>query len=134
MKIEKVLCKTKKADLTFFYNGKINITAHVSHSLGLNAGDAVNIAKVENGWTEYYLYIERRANEMRGQYEGVCAVTHGDGHNLRVFNCRLSRYILALCGTTEPVSLSIGEPEEVEGLGLAVPIIIRPLPTPSPTR
>ena len=61
--------------------------------------------------------------------EGVCAVTHGHGRNLRVFNCRLSRYILGLCHTEGPLGLSIGTPEQVEGLGLAVPIILRPITT-----
>jgi len=127
MTIEKVLGKTKKVDITFFYSGKINITSHVSRSLDLQAGDAINIAKVEKGWTEYYLYIERRAQDMLGHHEGVCAVTHGHGRNLRVFNCRLSRYILTLCHATASVGLNIGTPEEVPGLGLAVPIIIRPI-------
>ena len=127
MMIEKVLMKTKKADLTFFESGKINITAHVSRTLDLHAADAINIARVEKGWTEYYLYVERRAGEMLGHHEGVCAVTHGHGRNLRVFNCRLSRYILGLCHTDGPLGLSIGTPEQVEGLGLAVPIILRPI-------
>ena len=56
-------------------------------------------------------------------------MTHGHGRNLRVFNCRLSRYILGLCHTEGPLGLSIGTPEQVEGLGLAVPIILRPITT-----
>ena len=113
--------------MTFYYSGKINITAHVTRALGLQAGDAVNIARVDKGWTEYYLYIERHANDIMGRHDGTCTVTNGRCRNMRVFSCRLSRYILSLCHADDKVALCIGKAEMVPEIGLAVPIIIHPL-------
>ena len=130
MNIEKVIKQTKKADLAFFSNGIINISAHVSRAIGLNVGDTINIARVDCGVPEYYLYVERRASETIGRHRGTCRPTHGNGHNMRVYNCQLARYVIDLCHADDVVRLCTGEAVCMPQLGMCVSIIVASPPAP----
>ena len=46
--------KTRRPDITFYRNGRIDITASVAERLSLRAGDVIDIAR---GKEEYYLYV-----------------------------------------------------------------------------
>lgn len=51
------LTSCRRSDLYFYRNGKIDISAKVSHELRLHPSDAINIRRQGD---EFYLYVYRR--------------------------------------------------------------------------
>lgn len=113
---------TRRADITFHPNGRIDLTAHVAKALQLQPGDVVNIAEEDEDATEHYLYVSRRGGEAKGRHACTCRrVKHGQ--YLRVFSKALATHILTLCHADGALSLRVGSLTALPGLGTALPII-----------
>ena len=67
-----VITTTRRGDITFHPSGRIDLTAHVSKSLGLHPGDVVNIAEECDSPSEHYLYVVRRSEETTGRHSCTC--------------------------------------------------------------
>ena len=123
MDTRKIICGTRRNDITFHRDGRIDITAHVAKALDLHGGDVINIAEVGDRFTERYLYVARRGGETTGRHSGTCRPVKNNGNYLRTHCRQLTSYALRKSGEALSVSYRVGSAEEVSGLGIALPII-----------
>jgi hypothetical protein len=115
---------SRRVDITFHRDGRIDINAHVARMLGLQEGDVIDIA---TDGVEYYMYVRYQAARTVGRHRGRCYVTHRGKrrqNNLRAYNVALTRAMLR-GRNADAVSLPVGEAVETAELGLALPIITR---------
>lgn len=127
MEIRKVMAVSRRHDVTFHSDGRIDITAHVAKTLDLHSGDVINIAEVGD-YPERYLYVARRASDTVGRHSCRCRPAK-TGNYLRVFSRSLSGYVLRIGREQKSLSLRVGVPVLLSGLGLSLPLIF---PTPLP--
>lgn len=125
--MQSILGHTRKADITFHRNGRIDISAIVTKSLGLNAGDVLDICMSDYG--EYYLVIAQKAINTNGNHRAKVFVTKkGRKHNrnMRTYCVKLCKAMLELHQTAnEKVSFAVGSPVKDAVYGLVLPIITR---------
>jgi hypothetical protein len=120
--MESLIGNTRRPDVTFYQNGRIDITSYVSRTLGVQAGDVIDIGHSQG---EYYLYVRFHRDNCLGRHEGMCASSKQGSHNLRLYSKRICDVIFAVCKAQEKVQLAIGSPIEIEDVGIAVPLITR---------
>ena len=113
---------TRRPDITFHGSGRIDITARVAKALSLHQGDVIDIAHDDG---EYYLYVKHR--NAVGRHEAQCAPTYKGRtcNNLRAHSRRLCQAVLKVNGNYTTARLPVGEPLQQQGLGTALPIIIK---------
>ena len=76
--------RTRRPDITFYRNGRIDITASVAERLSLRAGDVIDIAR---GKEEYYLYVRlRRSDGAVGRHEAQCYPSKSGTRNFRAYS------------------------------------------------
>ncbi len=114
-----MMAKARRPDIYFHRNGQIDITARVSNALDLQCGDAINIWHASG---EYYLYVTER--NVKGKYRGVCRKVNRKSRYFRANFYDLAKSIIEVCGKQEAY-LPVGEPVEIENIGVAIPIITR---------
>jgi len=120
-----ILERTRRPDVTFYRDGRIDITAHAAIELGLKAGDVIDIAR---DGMEYYMYVSHKAEEVTGRHEAQVYPTSKCKrvcHNFRAHSVRLCREVLRLNGAKERARLITGKAIETAETGRALPIIIR---------
>ena len=117
-----IISTTRRGDVTFHPNGRIDLTAHVAKVLDLHPGDVVNIAEDDEHPDEHYLYVSRRSKETTGRHACTCHRVK-TGNYLRLFSKSLSSHILQLCHATSRLSLRVGAPTTILGIGTALPLI-----------
>ena len=118
-----LLTNTRRPDISFHANGRIDITARTAKLLGLKPGDVIDIAVDSN---EYLLYVRHRA--AVGRHEAQCYRTNRRSvvcNNLRAYSRRLCDIILAMHHGAQDVRLPVGELQQHAELGAVLPIIIR---------
>lgn len=120
--MKSVLGNTRKPDLIFHKNGRINVSARVARLLNITHGDIVDIMELTE---EYYLYVRGRAPHV-GRHEGMAYRSNKRGNHFIVSSRRLCDFILRLCRESDEVRLCCGElcllrPEGKQ----ALPIITR---------
>ena len=115
------LKNTRRPDITFHSDGRIDITARVAKALSLRPGDVIDIAH-DTG--EYYLYVKHR--NAVGRHEAQCHATYRGKtcNNLRAHSKQLCLAVLRVNGNYTIARLPVGEPLQHQGLGIALPIII----------
>lgn len=119
--MDSILKQTRRPDVTFYRNGRIDISSRVAKMLHLDDGDVVDVG-VQDG--EYYLYIRSKASEVIGRHEAQCYASKPKSKNFRAYSKRLCDAILR--ATASPLArIPAGEREEFPQLGVAVPLIIR---------
>ena len=104
-----VLGNTRRHDIAFHPNGRIDITARVAKAMGLEAGDVIDIV---TGNGECYLRIKHRAANVVGRHEAQVYPTSRSVrkcHNLRCHSKRLTDAVLKMCGTKDTARLNTGE-------------------------
>ena len=120
-----LLNNTRRHDVAFHRDGRIDITAHIAKQLNMQAGDVIDIAK---GQGEFLLYIKHKAETVIGRHEAQCYKTNKScrvSNNLRAYSTRLTAQVLALCSATDTARLNAGQPFKHPLLGITAPIIIR---------
>ena len=112
---------TRRPDITFHADGRIDITARVAKALSLQPGDVIDIA---HDGSEYYLYVKHR--NALGRHQAQCYVTKRGKtcNNLRTYSKRLCQAVLSVNGNQQ-ARLPVGQPIEIKSLGTALPLIIR---------
>ena len=126
METRNIIPTTRRGDVTFHADGRIDLTAHVTKSLDLHDGDVINIIESGEVFPEHYLYRARDATETIGRHACVCHSAKPGVNYLRVFNRSMARYVLHLCQCPDQVSLRVGDLTELQGHLKALPIIIPP--------
>lgn len=120
-----MLNNTRRHDITFNVDGRIEISARATRALGLHPGDVIDIA-VDERSREVYLYIKHR--QPTGRHKAQCYRT-GKGrtcNSLRAFSVDICRQVLDMRGySCTQAKLPVGDPIEVDGISQALPIIIR---------
>lgn len=118
-----ILQHSRRPDITFHGNGRIDISARVARKLSLNPGDVIDIS-VSNG--DCNLYVKYRATELIGRHEGHCYPTSVGGKGMwRTWSKRMAEAMLQL-SKAEPdgccARLACGK-DVGEGENLRLPII-----------
>jgi len=123
--MKRLLENTRRHDITFNADGRIEISAHVTRELDLHPGDVIDVAVDEVG-RECYLYIKHR--QPAGRHKAQCHRT-GRGrtcNSLRAHSVEICRKVLDMRGfSTSQARLPVGEAVAVDGVNRALPIIIR---------
>lgn len=122
-----LLDNTRRHDITFNADGRIEISAHITRALDLRPGDVIDVA-VDERHRECYLYVKYRAQQLSGRHRAQCYRT-GRGrtcNSLRAHSVELCRQMLDMRGcSASQARLPVGDPVEIPGTGKALPIIIR---------
>ena len=123
--MKRLLENTRRHDITFNVDGRIEISAHVTRLLDIRPGDVINIA-VDDSRREVYLYVKHR--QLAGRHKAQCYRT-GKGrtcNSLRANSVELCRQVLDMRGfSATQARLPVGEPEEAPCIGKVLPLIIR---------
>lgn len=120
--MQSILGNTRKTDITFHANGRIDISAHVAKALSLQRGDVIDVL---DGEGELYLYVKLHAPTV-GRHEATCFPTHSRSRHFRAWSQKLCRYIIRAGGSRlDKVELGIGLPVSFPATGIALPIIYK---------
>lgn len=119
--MESIIGNSRRPDVTFYVNGRIDITSRVARILQLNEGDVIDIG-LQQG--EYYLYVKNRANTLVGKHEAQCSASKKKSMNFRAYSKKLSSAVLAF-SKSDKARIPIGEVVELPNIGWAVSLIIR---------
>ena len=123
-----LLSNTRRPDVTFHPNGRIDITARIAKMLNLQRGDVIDVA-LSSG--EYLLYGRLRHSQCTGRHEAAVMPTNKgkrENNNFRAYSSRLCR---AVCSEVfgkdyhETARFPAGHPVSLCHHGTAVPIITR---------
>ncbi len=119
MKLTSILGSTRKADITFHPNGKIDITSRIVKALDIRAGDVIDIMK---GGGEFYLFVSSRSSDNCGRHQAVCYPSKRGAHHFRTYSIALT--IAIIPASSRAVGFPAGEVVEVNG-HRAIPIITK---------
>ena len=119
-----ILGNTRKPDVAFFKNGRIDITSRVARALGISDGDVIDVAKAGR---EVYLYVKIKGRDAVGKHTAQCYSTKPNKRcsNYRAFSVRLCKAILDMSGGEHTARLAAGDITQIEGVGSAIPLITR---------
>lgn len=124
-----VIDNTRRPDVIFYRNGKIEIAANVAKTLNLQAGDVIDI--ITNN-IEYYLVIRYKANEVVGNHDGKVMRSNKRGNHLRCYSKKICNKIFSICNFEvnsylyfEKVRLACGLLTDLSTHGKALPLIIK---------
>lgn len=123
MPIRKVLSHTRRADISFLENGRVDITSRVVRLLDIHPGDVLSIVITGGEW---YLYVANRAETLVGRHEAQCFPTKKGSRNFRLWSHRLASAVLTECGGVSRADLAVGPLAGFLGFP-AVPIITKNL-------
>jgi hypothetical protein len=116
-----ILNSSRKPDITFYSNGRIDITARVAAILQIEAGDVLDI---ETNGVDYYLYVRRKAGTYIGSHVATAHRTKGCSNNFRAYSKTLASAILnSIQGQPSMARLCAGQP--ISDNGIKIPIITR---------
>lgn len=118
--MQSILGNTRKSDIAFFANGRIDITAYVAKLLNLHKGDVIDVM-CDNG--EYLLFVKHK--NTIGRHEGMVYRTNKKGKHLRAYSSKLCNTMLKECNTSFKVKLCVGEVVNIPMVGNALPIITK---------
>ena len=131
MNARSILGNTRRADISFYSSGKIDITSRIANALGMVDGDVIDIMMWKG---EFYLYVSLHASDICGRHEAQCFPSKRVGRQFRTWCRRLCSAIISECGVnvtdalhgkeTSRVSFAAGEVAEVHGRK-AITIITR---------
>jgi hypothetical protein len=116
-----IIGNSRRPDVTFYINGRIDITSRIAKQLCLTEGDVIDIDK-RNG--EYLLYVRYRSDCAIGRHEARCKASKNNSNNFRAYSKQLTDAILNACGA-EKAQLASGAVVELEDIGIAVPLVTR---------
>lgn len=90
--LKSVLGRTRRPDISFSRNGRIELSSRVAQLLSLHAGDVIDILK-DDSTGDCYLYRKCHAAEgMR--HEAQVYRTNSCGRHFRTYSRRLCREVL----------------------------------------
>ena len=121
MTTQSILGNTRRSDISFSPNGKIDISSRIVKALGMEKGDVIDI--MVDG-REYYLYILIRASVVFGRHEARCYPTQRGSRHFRTYSRRLCTAVLQASGISGTACFAVGEVVEINGRK-TIPIITR---------
>ena len=120
-----ILHNSRRPDVVFHNNGRIDITARIAKLLRLQDGDVVDI---DTDYGEYLLYVRLRSAQRIGRHEATVHPTNRGKHNnnnFRAYSKNLCRAFRRHIGynADKPLRLPAGSPVIFGPNGTAIPII-----------
>lgn len=95
--MKSILPVSRKHDISFYANGRIDISAHIARKLSLAPGDVIDIAAIGGEW---FLYVKLRAGSYVGRHAGtVWSCAKGKG-TFRTCSTAITRTVLHAAGAT----------------------------------
>ena len=91
-----LLPNSRRPDVIFHPNGRIDITARIAKVLQLQNGDVIDVAV---SYEEYLLYVRLRATKCVGRHEATVHPTNKGKHrnnNFRAYSQRLCKSIRSI--------------------------------------
>lgn len=120
-----LLGNSRRHDITFNVDGRIEISANVTKTLAIRPGDVIDIA-ISDRDREAYLYVKHR--QPAGRHKAQCHRT-GKGrtcNSMRAHSVEICRRVLDMRGfSATQARLPVGDPVEITCIGKALPLIIR---------
>lgn len=119
-----IICNTRKPDVSFYHNGKIDICARVVKLLDLHNGDVIDVA---TDGIEYYLFCRIRSKDAVGKHEATCRPTKNIGkcNNLRAYSHKLCKAMLKASNAEYYAKMPAGDVVVIEDGIKAVPLITK---------
>lgn len=127
-----LLPNSRRPDVTFYPDGRIDITARIAKHLNMAAGDVIDIAEHQG---EYLLYVRLKAAQTVGRHEACVYPTKRGKHhanNFRTYSRRLTDAIFrassvpgGIAAGKHPLRLPAGLTVSLPDIGLAIPLITR---------
>lgn len=124
-----LLPNTRRPDVSFHCNGRIDITARIAKMLHLQRGDVIDVA-LTNG--EYMLYVRLRQSQCTGRHEAAAMPTNKgkrENNNFRAYSSRLCKTMLnsvrSGSDNEKVLRFPAGHPMVFGPNGTGVPIITR---------
>ena len=119
---------TRRPDVTFCQDGRIDITARIARMLSMEDGDVIDVG-LEKG--EYFIYVKLKASNAIGKHEACVHRTNKGklrSNNYRAYSKTLAQAIRCASKCEEgSARLAAGDCVEIDGIGKAVPLITRRL-------
>lgn len=104
--MKSLLPNSRRADVAFYRGGKITLSSHVVHILGISAGDVIDV--LYDG-SDYFLYVSHHATDIQGlRYEATCYKAKRGGSSLRANSTRLCATILKIVKRQDIAALPVG--------------------------
>ncbi len=123
-----LLPNSRRPDVTFHANGRIDITARIAKMLHLQDGDVLDVA---TSGEEYLLYVRLRSDERNGRHEATAYPTKrgkNKSNNFRAYSSHLckaiSKAVFGVYGH-HSARLIAGSPVLYGPNGTAIPLITR---------
>jgi hypothetical protein len=122
-----ILPHSRKPDVSFYSDGRIDITARIAKELNLQQGDVIDV--VTSGW-KYLLYVRLRAADTDGRHEAQVYRTKQNSNNFRTYSRTITDVILEEVSSHTSMlngkiaRLPAGKAVTLENYGKAVPIRI----------
>lgn len=119
--MKSIIGNSRRADIVFYRNGRIDITSSLAKQLQLQAGDVIDIGCAGK---EYYLYVRTKSKDVVGRHRGQCYPSKHNSHNFRTYCKPLCDFFFEGL-EYDKLNLATGEPEVTDTNGIAIPIITR---------
>jgi anaerobic selenocysteine-containing dehydrogenase len=105
--MKSIIANSRKHDITFRSDGRIDISAHIARKLSLAPGDVIDIA--EDGG-ELYLYAKLRAGNYVGRHVGSVWATSKGGRcgTFRTCSKHITDAVLAVAQRTNELRCPCG--------------------------
>lgn len=119
-----ILNITRRPDVTFYPNGRIDITSRIAKVLNLCEGDVIDIAV--NG-CEYQLYVKHKANSYVGSHEATVRPSKTGSRNFRCYSKRLTHVMMRTqgYGFNDVLRVPAGECQTFNNYGCMVSLITK---------
>lgn len=100
-----ILPNSRRHDIAFHTNGRIDISARIAHTLSLAPGDVIDIVEEKGEW---YLCVKLRAGSYIGQHGGrVWPTSRGKG-SFRVWSKPIVKAVLNAAHTSSTLRCPCG--------------------------
>jgi hypothetical protein len=113
---------SRRPDVSFYRNGRVDITSHIARQLTLAEGDIIDICANAG---EYYIYIRHRRADAIGRHRAVCRPTKTGSRNFRAYSVPLAHAMLRLTGLKDMARFPCGTPQHHPEKGIIIPIITK---------
>lgn len=121
--MESLLSHSRKPDITFHRNGRIDISARIAHKLSLAKGDVIDVTVAEN---ELMLFVKYKGTERIGRHEATVYPTSAGRGTFRTWSKAFVNSMMRIAQVSQADSLKLPCGKEVvRGEHIYIPIIFR---------
>ena len=118
-----ILTHSRKPDITFYNNGRIEVSRRLARILGIRKGDVLNLMQENN---RHYLYLSSLAVWSNGSHEAACSPSAPGSRHFRAHSVALARAAarVAAAEGCAKVGAYAGDPMLSEIYGVYVPLFL----------